>query len=108
MAFQNITVERLLTMSVEGFPFRPEGESYLNYLLSCPLENVQTRRFNYSNISAYLVGVALTNAVQEDLYQYLKRELTVHDLSRIGLLLYHGGAYEGKRIVSEEHILGLK
>ena len=131
VAFQNITVERLLTMSVEGFPFRPEGESYLNYSLSCPLENVQTRRFNYSNISAYLVGVALTNAVQEDLYQYLKRklfdplhivdpvytrcpdgyfygasgmELTVHDLSRIGLLLYHGGAYEGMRIVSEEYV----
>lgn len=131
VAFQNITVERLLTMSVEGFPFRPEGESYLNYSLSCPLENVQTRRFNYSNISAYLVGVALTNAVQEDLYQYLKRklfdplhivdpvytrcpdgyfygasgmELTVHDLSRIGLLLYHGGAYERMRIVSEEYV----
>lgn len=31
-------------------------------------------------------------------------ELTVHELSKIGLLLYHGGVYEGKRILSEEYV----
>ena len=130
-AFRDITIQRLLTMSVEGFPFRPEGESYLQYSLSCPLENVRTRAFHYSNIPAYLVGVALTQAVSEDLFGYLERnlfaplhiiepvytrcpdgyfygasgmELSVHDLSQIGLLLYYGGIYEGKRIVSEEYV----
>lgn len=129
--FKNITIQRLLTMSVKGFPFRPQGESYLNYALSCPIQDVQSRIFNYNNIAAYLVGVALTNAIQEDLYQYLDRnlfkplnivdpvykrcpdgylygasgmELSVHNLSQIGLLLYNGGTYEGKRIVSEEYV----
>lgn len=130
-AFQAITIRRLLTMSVDGFPFRPEGESYLKSALSSPVENVRTRIFNYSNIPAYLVGVALTNAVGEDLFLYLNRnlflplhienpiykrcpdgyfygasgmELSVHDLSQLGLLLYNGGLYEGKRIVSEEYV----
>lgn len=130
-AFQDITIQRLLTMSVDGFPFRPEGESYLKYSLACPLKDVQTRTFHYSNIPAYLVGVALTQAVSEDLFQYLDRnlftplhiaapvytrcpdgyfygasgmELSVHELSQIGLLLYDRGVYEGKRIVSEEYV----
>lgn len=130
-AFQDITIKRLLTMSVDGFPFRPEGESYLTYSLSCPVKDTSSRIFNYSNISAYLVGVALTYAVQEDVYSYLNRhlfvplhivdpvykrcpdgyfygasgmELSVHDLSQVGLLLYHGGVYEGNRIVSAEYV----
>lgn len=129
--FRKITIERLMTMSVGGFPFRPEGESYLRYSLNCPIADAGSREFNYSNISAYLVGVALTNAVGEDLYLYLTRrlfaplhiespvytrcpdgyfygasgmELTVRELSRIGLLLYNGGTYEGQRIVSEEYV----
>ena len=32
-AYQAVTIERLMTMSVDGYPFRPEGESYL---LSAP------------------------------------------------------------------------
>lgn len=129
--FQNITLERLLTMSVSGFPFRPEGESYLKYSLSCKIEDALVRDFNYSNISAYLVGVALTHAIQEDLFGYINTkilqplhimdpsytrcpegyfygasgmEMSVHDLSQIGLLLYNGGVYEGKRVVSEKYI----
>ncbi len=130
-AFREVTVRRLLTMSVSSFPFRPQGESYLNFSLACPIPDVQARTFHYSNIPAYLVGVALTQAVSEDLFQYLNRnlftplhiedpvfqrcpdgyfygasgmELSVHDLSQIGLLLYHGGVYEGRRIVSEEYV----
>lgn len=130
-AFQAVTIERLLTMSVGGFPFRPEGESYLQYSLSCPLPDVRSKNFHYTNISAYLVGVALTEALQEDLFQYLTRnlftplhiqepvyqrcpdgyfygasgmEMSVHDLSQVGLLLYHGGVYEQKRILSETYV----
>ena len=31
-------------------------------------------------------------------------KLTVHDLSKIGLLLYNKGVYDGQRIVSEEYV----
>ena len=130
-AFKNITIHRLLTMSVDGFPFRPEGESYLRYSLSCPIKNAESRIFHYNNISAYLVGAALTHAVQEDLFEYINRkvfipldiidpickrcpdgyfygasgmEITVHDLSQIALMLYNGGVYNGKRILTEEYV----
>ena len=31
-------------------------------------------------------------------------KLTVHDMSKFGLLLYNGGVYNGKRIISEEYV----
>jgi CubicO group peptidase (beta-lactamase class C family) len=129
--FSSISLERLMTMSVAGFPFRPEGENWIRDALSCELSNVKERCFEYSNIPAYLVGVALSQALGEDLYQYLERklfqplqivnpvfqrcpsgyfygasgmQLSVEELSRIGLLLYHNGVYEGKRILSEAYI----
>lgn len=129
--FQNITIHRLLTMSVNGFPFRPEGDSYLKFSLNCKIDNPDKIVFNYSNISAYLVGVALTNAIGEDLGKFIeknifnpldiskykyercpdgffygasKMKLTVNELSKIGLLLYNKGIYKNKRIVSEKYI----
>lgn len=130
-AYKSITTKRLLTMSVSGYPFRPSGESWLKEALWHPIADVEKKEFDYSNISAYLVGVVTSCAVGEDLYQYLNRklfepleiqtppyarcpdgyfygassmELTVHELSKLGLLLYHGGVYEGKRILSEEYV----
>lgn len=103
--------------------------------LSSPVKNVGTKIFSYRNIPVYLVGAALTNAIGEDLFLYLNRnlfiplhienpiykrcpdgyfygasglELSVHDLSQIGLLLYSGGVYEGKRIVSEKYVKAAK
>lgn len=129
--YTGITMKRLLTMSVSGYPFRPEGDSWLTESLKYPIPDANKTEFNYSNVSAYLVGVAVSYAVGEDLYQYLQRklftplgivdppyekcpdgyfygaskmELTVHELSKIGLLLYNGGCYEGKRILSEEYV----
>lgn len=129
--YEQITVKRLLTMSVSGYPFRPEGASWLKASLNYQIPDVHKREFDYSNVSAYLVGVVTSCALQEDLYQYLQRklfdplgidnppfkrcpdgyfygasamELTVHELSKIGLLLYHGGLYEGQRILSEEFV----
>lgn len=129
--YEKLPVERFLTMSVKGFPFRPEGEHWIPEMLSLPLAEPGKREFDYSNVSAYLVGVALTNALQEDLYDYLNRklftpleinaptygrcpdgyfygasqmELTVNELSRIGLLVYNNGIYNGQRIVSEEYV----
>ncbi len=129
--YKSISMERLLTMSVQGYPFRPEGDSWLSYSLNVPLENVNERSFEYNNVAAYLVGVATSCAVNQDLYDYLERklfqplgiinppfercpegyfygaskmELTVNELSRIGLLLYNNGVYAGKRIISPEYI----
>ena len=129
--FEVITVERLLTMSVADFPFRPEGESFLDFSLACKVKNPEVRTFNYSNISAYLVGVALTEALGSDLgifieerimkplgieqYEYSRcpegyfygasgMKLTVNGLSRLGLLLYNKGVYDGKRILSEKWV----
>lgn len=129
--YRHITTKRLLIMSVSDYPFRPEGESWLLKSLCYPISDVEKKEFHYSNISAYLAGVVASGAVEENLYEYLKRklfqplgivdppyaccpdgyfygashmELSVHELSKIGLLLYHGGVYEGKRILSEAYV----
>lgn len=129
--YRGITIRRLMTMSIPGYPFRPEGDSWLAASLAYPLPKVSEQRFDYSNIPAYLVGVALTQALGEPLDDYLNRrlfgplgigspvlahcpegyfygasgmELTVHELSQIGLLLLHGGVYGGQRIVSEAFV----
>lgn len=130
-AYRTITLHRLLTMSVEGYPFRPEGDSYLGFSLACPIPEPESPRFHYSNIPAYLMGVALTEAVQEDAWAFISRnileplhivgaeytrcpdgyfygasgmKLSVNDLSQIGLLLWNGGTFEGNRIVSEDYV----
>lgn len=129
--YKNITTKRLLTMSVSGYPFRPTGESWLTDSLQYTITDVNKKEFDYSNVSAYLVGVVVSCAVQEDLYQYLNRklfapldivcppfqrcpdgyfygasgmELTVHELSKIGQLLYNGGVYEGRQILPSEYV----
>lgn len=128
--WRKVTIERLLTMSVSGLPFRPEGESWLHNSLRYPIAPDE-RVFAYSNVSAYLAGAAAANALEEDLYSYLQRnlfeplgivnppcqrcpdglcygasgmELTVNELSRIGFVLMDNGLYQGRRIVSEAYI----
>ena len=129
--FETITIHRLLTMSVGDLPFRPEGDSYLDFSLSCKINHPEEKVFHYNNISAYLVGVALSTAIGEDLgtfiennilaplnitqYEYgrcpegyfhgaSQMKMTVHDLSKIGILLYNKGTYNNNRILSEEYI----
>lgn len=128
--YEKITIRRLLTMSVEGVPFRPEGDDWIEFCLSCPIDDPEKIVFNYSNIDVYLVGVALTEIIGEDLGAFIEREilkpmniekyeykrspegyfygasafkLTVHDLSKFGILMMNKGVYEGKRILSEEY-----
>lgn len=129
--FRKLPLYRLLTMSVPGFPFRPEGDNYLRFCLSCKLDNPDERSFNYSNINTYLICVALTEILGSDLGGFIEKEiflplgitrfeygrspegyfygastlkLTVHDLSKFGQLMINGGVYNGKRIVSEEYV----
>ncbi|WP_281086405.1 DUF4298 domain-containing protein [Eubacterium ruminantium] len=129
--FSRITIRRLLTMSVDGFPFRAEGDNWLDFALNCDEIDPDKVTFNYSNISAYLVGVALDKAFGCDLgkvieerilkpmdivdYEYerspegyfygaSKMLLSVHDLSKFGLILFNKGIYNGKRIISSEYV----
>ena len=140
-SFKKITIRRLLTMSVEGFPFRPfianedgtpvyKEASWLDFALACEIADPEKIVFNYSNINSYLVGVALTNILGRDLGSFIEERifkplgierfeykrcpdgyfygssgmrLTVHDFSKIGLLLYNKGVYQGQRIISEKY-----
>jgi CubicO group peptidase (beta-lactamase class C family) len=129
--WDRITIQRLLTMSVGDFPFRPEGENYLDFSLNTRFTDPDERKFNYSNISAYLGGVALSESLKTDLgafieeriftplgiekYEYSRSpegyfygasgmKLTVNGLSRIGLLLYQKGTVNGQRILSEGYV----
>ena len=128
--FKKINIERLLTMSVCGFEFRAEGDNWLEFALNSQVEP-DKKEFNYSNISAYLAGVCLTHAIGCDLGEFIEKrlfkplnienyeygrspegyfygasamKLSVHDLSKIGILLYNGGTFDGKRIVSKEYV----
>lgn len=128
---KKISVKRFLTMSVQGYPFRPEGENWLEYSLLYPLEKVEEKVFDYSNIPAYLVGVSVAKALGVHLYEYLKVKLfaplgimnppfqncpsgyfygasgmflTVPELAKIGQLCLQKGMYNGQRVVSEEYI----
>ena len=129
--FDRLSVRRFLTMSVGDLPFRPEGDSFLDFALNVKISDPDTRVFNYNNISAYLVGVALAEALGTDLGKYIEEKLfaplgidkfeyarcpegyfygasgmklTVNELSRVGMLLYNKGTFEGKRILSEKYV----
>ncbi len=129
--WKTITIKRLLTMSVQNLPFRPDGESWLDFSLACKIKNPEQKEFNYTNICAYLAGVCLTKALGSDLGKYIEERifkplditnyeyascpdgyfygasgvrLSVHDLSKIGFLLADGGTFNGKRIVSKDYV----
>jgi len=129
--FGQISIQRLMCMSVGDFPFRPEGDSFLDFSLNTKILAPNERVFNYNNISAYLVGVALTGALGTDLGMFIEKrifdplgikrfeytrcpegyfygasgtKLTVNDLSKLGLLLYNKGVFEGERILSERYV----
>lgn len=128
---KQITLRRLLAMSVQGWPFRPEGENWLEYALTFPLGDIETPAFSYSNIPAYLAGVAVEKAVGEHLYTYLNKriftpleiwkpiyqncpsghfygasgmELSVEELEKIGRLFLQEGNWQGQQLVSPEYI----
>ena len=130
-SFEKITIQRLMTMSVPDMPFVAEGNSYIDFALNTKINNPEERVFNYNNINAYLVGVALTEALGTDLREFIEErifkplgitnfeydrcpegyfygasgiKLTVNELSRLGLLLYNKGIFDGKRILSEAYI----
>lgn len=129
--FKKIDISRLLTMSIVGFPFRSCGDNWIETILSLPIDYSAPPEFSYSNIPAYLVGVACENAVGEHLISYLTprllepldikkviyqncpqghfygasgMELTVNELSRLGQLYLNDGVYNGTKILEKKYI----
>ena len=127
-AFRRLPLRRFLTMSIPGYPFRPAGDDWLADSLALPVDYAAPPAFQYSNIPAYLAGIAYANAVGMHLADYLTprlfeplgienppfqndpqgrfygatgMQLTLEELSRFGQLLLHGGVYAGKRLLSE-------
>ena len=127
-AFCKLPVSRFLTMSVKGYPFRPCGDDWLKTVLDTNADYSRID-FSYTNVSAYLVGIACENAVGGNLPQYLKSRLfeplnienptfladpqgrfygatgmylTVHELSLLGQLYLQRGVFNHKRIISEK------
>lgn len=128
--YSKLPLERFMTMSVEGFPFRPESDNYLKETFTYELKNPEIPAFDYSNFQPYLVSVALTHAIGMDVGEFIeenvfkpmeiknykytrspegyfyspsKMELSVHDLSKFGIMLKDKGVYNGHRIISEEY-----
>lgn len=128
---RRISIKRLLTMSVPGYPFRPEGDNWLDFSLACPVPLSDPPVFHYSNIPAYLVGVVVEKAVGEHLIKYLDTRLfkplgienpeymncpsghfygasgmclTVNELSRLGQLYLQNGVYGQTQILSENWV----
>ena len=129
--YEKLSLHRLMTMSVPGFPFRPWGDDYLKCCLEYPDFNPDEVSFEYSNMPVHVFGVSLNEAIGEDLGVFIDNnllkpleitgakyertpegffygasgmEMSVNDLSKFGLLLYNKGIYNGKRIVSEEYL----
>ena len=131
MALEQLSIRRLLMMSVPGFPFRPEGEDWLWWAMRCGAGVDSKEVFSYSNVPAYLVGVVVSEAVGEHLIGYLTprlfeplgiervefandpqgrfygatgMKLTVNELSRLGQLYLQNGVFNGQRLLSEDWV----
>lgn len=127
----HISIKRLLTMSVLGYPFRPEGDDWIGYSLQVPLSEVQREKFAYSNIPAYLVGVIVEKVVKQNVMDYLQprlmdplgiksptysncpkghfngatgMKLTVDELSLFGQLYLQKGSWEDTTIINPSWI----
>lgn len=128
--FKAVPFKRFMTMTAGEYPFRPEGENWLESIASLDTD-ISDRGFHYSNIPAYLVGAALENAVGGELIKYLDSrlfepldipeppfrtspeghfygatgmELSAHELVKLGRLYLQKGVWNGQRLISEESI----
>ncbi len=126
-SLEHISIQRLLTMSVFGYPFRPKGDDWISYSLQVPLSNVQKEKFAYSNIPAYLIGVIVEKVVKKNVMDFLQprlmeplgikspiysncpqghfngatgMELTVEELALFGQLYLQKGNWKDKTLIN--------
>ncbi len=130
-SLEYITIKRLLTMSVLGYPFRPKGDDWISYSLQVPLAEVQKEKFAYSNIPAYLIGVIIEKIVKQNVMDFLQprlmeplgikspiysncpqghfngatgMELTVDELALFGQLYLQSGKWKDKALINPSWI----
>ena len=130
-AFEKLSVERFLTMSIPNYPFRLQGDDWQDYFCKLKIDYEKEPAFWYSNICAYLVGVALENAIKRPLVDYMKEfifdplqmqlpeyetdphghfygatgmHMSVSELGKIGKLYLENGVYKGQQIVPADWI----
>lgn len=130
-AFEKLSIERFLTMSIPDFPFRPQGDNWQDYISMLKMDYAKAPSFWYTNICAYLVGIAVENAVKRPLMEYMKEfifdpmqmeipeyqldpqghfygasgmQMRVSELAKIGKLYLDQGVYKGKQLVTQEWI----
>lgn len=129
MQLEQVTVERLLTMSVADYIFeRPTCEHLLKHILSIPLTRVKERAFSYNNYNAYLAGLIVERTTKTRMMDYLAPRLleplgirqvecayspegnyygstgmllTINELARFGQLYLQKGYYHGKQLIPE-------
>ena len=125
-----LPLERLLTMTAGEYPFRPQGDDWLEYIFSLGVDTSDAS-FHYSNIPAYLVGLACENAVGMPLMKYLEKrifepvgitvpkfavcpqghfygatgmETDVHSLALLGQLYLQKGEWNGVQLISRQAV----
>ena len=130
-AFQKLSIERFLTMSVPNLPFRLQGDDWYSYIENLDADYEAAPDFCYSNICAYLVGVATENAVKKPLMQYMKDKLfdplemeipnymkdpyghfygasgmrlQVKELSKLGILYLQNGRFKNTQVIPVDWI----
>ncbi len=129
-ALRAVPFKRFITMTAGQYPFRPYGDDWLETVLLLDTDH-SNAAFHYSNIPAYLVGVAVENTVGMPLIKYLDRRLfeplnipeppfsvspegyfygatgmslTVAQLARLGRLYLQNGQWNGEMIIDPELI----
>ena len=98
--WEKITLHRLMTMSVTGLPFRPEGVALGQALGKDAGGFIEEEIFAPLGIEDYVLG----RSPEGYFYGASGMRMSVRDLSGIGLMLCEGGRVRGKQIVSEKYI----
>ncbi|MEM6929432.1 MAG: serine hydrolase [Myxococcota bacterium] len=141
--WSRLTLQHLLTMqtglrSRDSFLYRWEGlfsmmasRDWLAHVLTLPFDAEPGTRFDYSNISTYLLSAILTKATGTDTLAFATQHLfeplgiegvrwetdpdgvyvgfarmwmLPHDLAKLGLLFLQHGRWGGRQIVSESWV----
>lgn len=139
---RKVTVEHLLTHAVgfgevllmRGDIAGLDPEHYLDHVVNSPIAHEPGEHFLYSNAGCYMLSVFLQELLQEDLREFVRRELFsplgiedfrwerygnylagatrlwLHpeDLMRIGDLILNNGVHNGRRIVPEAWITDMR
>lgn len=128
-----ITIRQLLTMQLSHNiePYLPKDGDWVEAILKKPLSYPIGTRFNYYNLSTYLLSTVVAEISQTSTFNFLKQHvfkplgisncyfeednkkrntggwglhISTNDLAKFGQLILNKGVYNNQRIVSEKWI----